>query len=236
MAKRSIRAARLLAHHTQEVTRHTASGEAVTVMDLIERQLARRAEHAAAIALIDGELTRVYERLAADVPVGVQPSPSPMASLQAAELAPAKCETRRPNRQPTTAVTPAASVPPPHAVDTRGVENGVAAVMAAVQAGNQTPSGITAALMVNGFSEWQIRCAVEQCVRRRQLIATGRTQARRYELAPEHVSRPSAPPAGVPSSRRAVVDEGVEFEPVWTGAKSDPSLLGDRATRGHVLA
>ena len=223
MAVRGRRASRLLAHHTQEVSRHTKGGE-TSLMDLIERDLARRAEHVAAIAVIDGELGRVYDRLGQDRPAYVPPSPSPV--RPSPEAAPASVAAA-------TATSPGAGAGSATARRRSSSVDGatatvIASVLDAVRAGHETPGAIRACVERSGHAAWRVKGALQFCVVQGTLRLSGRTSASRYTLASEH-ARPAVVAA------RAVVDDGVEFEPVWTGAKSDPSLLGDRASRGSVL-
>lgn len=201
------------------VEKHTRTKDRLSLMDIVEDSLQRRACLAAELAVIDAQLGKVYDRLAQDIPVRPEAPPLPLA-LQT----------------PIAAARPAAARPPAkRASQARRVGDGTTSLRERVldlvhTMGPVTQRGIAEALSA---PKEAVKYQLKQLQIAGDVVGTGATASRVYTLA----KRSKAAPAPTPqtdtavSARRRVVD-GVEYESVWTGAKSDPSLLGDRETRG----
>lgn len=209
------------------VEKHARTRDRISLMDLVEDSLARRAVLAAEIAVIDGQLGNVYERLAKDIPVRVaDPTPAGLAEALAEKAAPPAAPRRGGTRggadvtQPVTADLRArirAALQELQPVSLRGLANHVGAPLVNVQ-----------------YHLKQMRLSGE-------VVATGATRTRAFSLADTEKPKAAAPvpaPAATREAarRRTVVDDGVEFEPVWSGGKNAPSLLGDRTQRAGATA
>jgi len=217
------------------VEKHTRTRDRISLMDLVEDSLARRAVLAAEIAVIDGQLGNVYERLAKDIPVRVaDPTPAGLAEALAEKAAPAA-----PRRGGTRG---GADVTQPVTADLR------ARVRAALQ--ELQPVSLRGLANHVGAPLDTVKYHIKQMRLSGEVVATGATLTRAFSLAtdgtgtqPPRVPHGRAirpePPAAAPhevARRRTVVDDGVEFEPVWSGGKDAPSLLGDRTQRAGATA
>lgn len=211
------------------VEKHTRTRNRITLMDIVETSLARRAVLAAEIAVIDGELGRAYDRLAQDIPVRVaDPTPDGLALVAEAKPSP------RPKR------TTARDVTSPVTADTR------ARVREAIE--RLQPVSLRDLSNHLGLKPESVQYHLKAMRISGEVIASGATLTRAFSLAgpkqTPQAARPAQPQgravrseaSTAASARRTVVDDGVEFEPVWSGGKHAPSLLGDRTQRAGGAA
>lgn len=212
------------ARSMQVVEKHTRTRDRITLMDVVEDSLARRASLAAEIAVIDAQLGKVYERLGKDIPVRVaDPTPDGLV-----EHAPASGRRQAPRR-----VTPASTA------------DGRARVRAALE--QLQPVSLRDLAAHLDLKVEAVKYHLKQMRLSGEVTATGATLTRAFSLATRVPAAAPTPVAAAPAvrpttpevrseRRRTVIDDGIEFEPVWSGAKGAPSLLGDRAQRTGGVA
>lgn len=211
------------------VEKHTRTRDRITLMDVVEDSLARRASLAAEIAVIDAQLGKVYDRLAADIPVRVaDPTPEGLALVSNTKPSP------RPKR------TTDRDVTSPVTADTR------ARVREAIE--RLQPVSLRDLSNHLGLKPESVQYHLKAMRISGEVIASGATLTRAFSLAgakqAPQATRASQPrgravqPATSTAApaRRTVVDDGIEFEPVWSPGKSAPSLLGDRTQRAGGAA
>lgn len=213
-----------MARATGEVERQTRRGGSLSLMGLIEQYLAKRASHSAAIAAIDGELGRVYERLGEDRPAAVPVSPSPAAAPRSLPGPKASAATRPP--------AVARTVPPELASrksDAQVSQACLDAVLRAIASGASRTRHIGEAVRDHPYQ--RVKDVLQKLVDRGILVRSGKTHSTRYAFAPGTRPKSSPPVSSPPRDPRSVVDEGEEFETVWKPGRDAPSLIGDRETR-----
>jgi len=212
------------------VEKHTRTRDRITLMDVVEDSLARRASLAAEIAVIDAQLGKVYDRLAADIPVRVaDPTPEGLALVSDTKPAPSR-------PRPTTS----RDVTSPVTADTRArVREAIAQLQ---------PVSLRRLANHLGLKPESLQYHLKAMRISGEVIASGATLTRAFSLAgakqPPQTPRAAQPQAcavqpaasTAAPARRTVVDDGVEFEPVWSPGKSAPSLLGDRTQRAGGAA
>ena len=185
----------------------------------LEHCLSTRRQHVEAITAIDAVLSRVYTRLSEDVPTSVPEQPATV--IVASQPTPDVSE-------PGAARALAPVSKPTHDARTRvSVEADAQHVLKAILAGVTQPRQIGAQA---NLARHRLRAALLFLESKNRIERSGTTRSRRYryvtEKAPTRVAGPS----------RRVVAEGVELESVWSGQKTDFSLLGERTTRERVTA
>ncbi len=210
-----------LARATREVERQTRRGGCLSLMGLIEQYLAKRATHSAAIAAIDGELKRVYERLSEDRPAALTATPVPV-------------DTSRQASRQTLPQRPSASSTVPPEFASRKTTSDVSqacldAVLRAVAQGAARTREIRDAVSEHPYQ--RVKNTLQNLVERGILVRSGKTHSTRYAFAPGQRPKAAAPVPPALRDPRAVVDDGQEFEVVWKPGREAPSLLGDRETR-----
>lgn len=222
--------ARRLATHTRLIDEQARPRAVATLIDLVEYYLAKRAAHLAALAAIDGELGRVYDRLSADRPPAVPEAPS-------AQAAPAPVPMVVIQRPPL----------PPLTTDTSIAAAADAIVLALEQEQGQV-SNEWIRQACDGFSIQTIKRALSRLVECGRVLRTGRTHRTRYQLQPlvgltaarkgSASALPVALPVGVTGGAlpsgwvpTTVESDGVVYETAWRPHRDAPSLTGDRATR-----
>lgn len=94
-------------------------------------------------------------------------------------------------------------------------------VLKAITWGLQRPRQIWARL---DWGESAIKAACNRLLAAGRIVRHGGTWTLHYSIAPPSV-------AALRPTPRPLIADGVEYEPVWTGVKGSPSLLGDRETR-----
>lgn len=209
------------ARATMVVEKHTRTRDRITLMDVVEDSLARRASLAAEIAVIDAQLGKVYERLGKDIPVRVaDPTPEGLALV----------DTPTPTTRPVRSMRPRGVTSP----DTADLRARVREALAALQ-----PVGLSALARHLDVKVEAVKYQLKGMRIAGEVTAAGATVTRVFSLTSTGTPAPrqtASAPVAAPSTRRTVVDDGVEFEPVWSGGKAAPSLLGDRAQRSGVHA
>lgn len=214
------RRAAALARATGEVERQTRRGGSLSLMGLIEQYLAKRASHSAAIAAIDGELSRVYDRLSGDRPAAVAAAPAPADT---------------PRQIPRPKVSPpvlALQVPPELASRKSDAEVGQAcldAVLRALASGASRTREIRDA--VPEHPEQRVKHTLQNLVSRGIVVRSGHTHSTSYAFAPGQRPKPGPPVSTPPRDPRSVVADGQEYVTFWKPGRDAKSLIGDRETR-----
>lgn len=219
-----------LATHTRQVEQQTRRRSNLTLLGMIEQCLAKRAAHVAAIAAIDGELGRVFDRLAADRPVDTPPVPArPGAPVVAPPVQ---------ARPVATAAVPA-PVLQPRSIQVKAARQRVSTapgkwpkgptvdddVIRALTEGLTRPKEIRRRL---DWGEGTIKAAFMRLCAAKRIVKSGATWSTAYRLAER------ATPAPTPRPHSVRTPEGLELEPVWSPHRDAPSLLGDRQTRAQL--
>lgn len=203
-----------LARTTRTVSATTRARGSITLMGLIEEYLAKRASHVAAVAVIDGELGRVYERLGHDIPARVQ-EVATMATATASTLAPATPPTSRPELAGLTISE---------------------AVLAVIGAGSALSREVYLAL--GQFKRERVKHALSALVDQAVLTRSGKTAQTRYARtslpSPTRQASPPARKAAAPVAPITRRDDDIEYETVWSPGREAPSLLGPRASRASL--
>lgn len=194
--------------------------ESLDLMAAVEKRLTKRQSLQDEIAAIDAELRRVYERIGGDRPARVEAPPAaPQPSPGAVEASSTRV---RSSLQRAKRERAAVTVQP----ERRSLADDIEAVVAVVRAGHHQPKDIYAQL--GNRPPDMVKRALHRALEQGRLSRTGQTNSTRY-IAPAPVAPPKA-------SARTVVSDGVEFEPVWSGRRDEPSLIGDRPGQHSSLA
>jgi len=181
----------------------------------LEQCLTARQTHIEAIAQIDVVLRLVYARLSEDVPSAIPDEPAPATADATPVPAPAALLPDPVLPRPTVKARPPKPVV--------SLEDDAKRVLALIAAGVQAPRALAAK---THFPRHHMRRVLALLESSERITAAGTTRSRRYSVARPRPTMPA----------RRVVSEGVELETVWSGQKTDPSLLGERTTRERVTA
>lgn len=198
--------------------------ESLDLIAAVEKRLTKRQSLQDEIAAIDDELRRVYERIGQDRPAQVAAPPAAPAPAPAAVAAvPRAASPRTPSTSPRAqAVKADRAMTSHHRGKWPKGESIQADVLKAVGAGHEKPRHLW---MVLDWGRDAIKAACRDLEAAGKLQRHGATHTLRFTVV-----EPKRPVG------RTVISEGVELETVWSGRKTDPSLLGSRDGQHSSLA